>query len=88
MGRLDVIKEKGLELLEKIKENKIVLLSVVAFIFVMSFVYYGHEKKSDHIAHGIKIDGIKVAGLNKEEAVDRLIELIKSQGDYKEADED
>lgn len=72
MGRLDVIKEKGLELLEKIKENKIVLLSVVAFIFVMSFVYYGHEKKSDHIAHGIKIDGIKVAGLNKEEAKKKI----------------
>lgn len=58
--------------IEKIKEKKLIALAVFGLLIIFSIIYYSHEVRSPHIHRGVKIEGIKVSGLTKEEAIDKV----------------
>lgn len=72
MSNRDDVKGKFQNFLEIIKKNKYIVLCVIAFLFIVSVFYTSHEIKSDRIVNGVRIDGIKVSGLTKEEAVNKV----------------
>lgn len=58
-----------------------ILIPVVAIIFLIliSLIFYSVEKNSDNIHRGVKVEGISVSNLNKDQAQD----LVKTETDKK-----
>lgn len=60
------------DLKSKFKNNQLALILILVFLFIASIFYYIHEVGNNKIVRGIKIDGIKVSGLTKKEAIELL----------------
>lgn len=65
--------------LDNIKDKKIIIAAVVGVLFLFSIIYYSHEVKKPQIHGGVKIEGIKVSGLTKKEAIKKVNEVKEEE---------
>lgn len=61
------------------KDKKTIFITIVAFFILFTFVYYIHEVRETHIHHGVKIENIKVSGLTKKEAAEKVKEAKEEE---------